>query len=82
MTKAAGRQGDQDTRPYAFLSMANTPRLDGVQLQLSCTDSERCDGICPSSRVAVAESLLDDLARFLARMTLDMNRGDLPSPEA
>lgn len=41
-----------------------------------------CDGIWPSSRFAVAESLLDDLARILARMTLDMHRGDLPSPGA
>lgn len=41
-----------------------------------------CDGISPSSRVAVAESLLDDLARILARMTLDMHRCDLPSPGA
>lgn len=41
-----------------------------------------CDAIWPSSRVAVAESLLDELARILARMTLDMHRGDLPSPGA
>lgn len=41
-----------------------------------------CDGIWPSIRVAVAECLLDDLARILARMTLDMHRGDLPSPGA
>jgi len=41
-----------------------------------------CDTIWPSSRVAVAEALLDELARILARMTLDMHRGDLPSPGA
>jgi len=41
-----------------------------------------CDAIWPSSRVAVAESLLDELARILAHMTLDMHRGDLPSPGA
>lgn len=41
-----------------------------------------CDTIWPSSRVAVAETLLDELARILARMTVDMHRGDLPSPGA
>lgn len=41
-----------------------------------------CEALWPSSRLAVAESLLDDLARILARMTLDMHRGDLPSPGA
>lgn len=41
-----------------------------------------CDTIWPSSRLAVAESLLDELARILARMTVDMHRGDLPSPGA
>lgn len=52
----------------------------------SILDSARaisaCDTIWPSSRAALAEALLDELARILARMTLDMHRGDFQSPGA
>lgn len=41
-----------------------------------------CEALWPSSRLAVAESLLDDLARILARMTVDMHRGEPSSPGA